>query len=367
MEVEKSVKLGFPHMGYLSAPVVHMLNTLGVDFVTPPPISKKTVELGSSHSPEGVCLPYKITLGNYLECADQGADMFISVCGAGKCRFGMYHAVQRLAIGERYQANFYSINTEKLLPDLYRLLRNIAPSTHYPALIKSISLTLKKLQAIDTLNTAKNFYGARSSVPAKIIDIYAYGAGEIACCETFSEINSTCKIINEVIQSYYDPTAPDPPKVTLIGEFYVLLEPYVNHWIENTLISQGVEVKRLISTGDWAFSKGVLQIFGLYNEEKDHLRQAKPYMHYHVGGEGLKSVGTALWSARQNFDGIIHILPFGCMPEVVAQYALKNVAADYDIPLLTLSVDEHSSDVGITTRIEAFIDCIKRKKQSSGH
>jgi predicted nucleotide-binding protein (sugar kinase/HSP70/actin superfamily) len=84
-----------------------------------------------------------------------------------------------------------------------------------------------------------------------------------------------------------------------------------------------------------------------------------------VGGDGLKSVGTSLWCARQGYDGIIHAFPFGCMPEIVAQYALRNVAADYGLPLLTLSVDEHASDVGMTTRIEAFVDCIKRKKRRS--
>ncbi|MDF2568970.1 MAG: hypothetical protein K0R55_574, partial [Sporomusa sp.] len=48
--------------------------------------------------------------------------------------------------------------------------------------------------------------------------------------------------------------------------------------------------------------------------------------------------------------------------EIVAQYALKNIAHDFNLPLLSLSVDEHSSDVGVLTRLEAFVDCIKRKK-----
>jgi predicted nucleotide-binding protein (sugar kinase/HSP70/actin superfamily) len=164
------------------------------------------------------------------------------------------------------------------------------------------------------------------------------------------------------MQTVAQPTEIRPSKVALLGEFYVLMEPYVNHMIENMLIKLGIEVKKFVYTGNWAQSKTLLQILGLYNEEKECLDQARPYLNYHVGGDGLKSVGSALWCARNGYDGIIHIYPSGCMPEVVAQYALKNIANDYNLPLLSLSLDEHSSDVGIVTRVEAFADCIKRKQ-----
>ena len=107
----------------------------------------------------------------------------------------------------------------------------------------------------------------------------------------------------------------------------------------------------------------LLSKLGLYSEETAYEKQAKPYLNHHVGGDGLKTVGTALWCAQNGFHGVIHIYPFGCMPEVVAQYALKNIASDYQLPVLTLSVDEHSSDVGILTRIEAFVDCLKQRKR----
>ena len=45
--------------------------------------------------------------------------------------------------------------------------------------------------------------------------------------------------------------------------------------------------------------------------------------------------------------------------------SLKNIAADYGVPLLTLSIDEHASDVGLATRIEAFADCVKRKRRKT--
>ncbi len=359
------MKITYPGMGYLSPPVRHMLESLAIEVAEAPPISKRTVELGTLHSPEGVCLPYKISMGNFLEGLERGADTIVTMCGAGKCRFGFFGEVQRTALAHGREIAFWSLNTERLLADLYRFLLRAAPGAGCIAVARSISLAVKKLRAIDALSEARNYYGPRAAAPGRIIDLCEYGAGEIALGGSFAEINYSRDLIVDIMASLARADAPEPPRVALVGEFYVLLEPYANRWIENALIRQGVEVKTFVHTGGWAYAKTLLQAFGLYNEEREYLAQARPYFSGHVGGDGLKSVGTSLQCARQGYDGIIHAFPFGCMPEIVAQYALKNIAADYGLPLLTLSVDEHASDVGMTTRIEAFVDCIKRKKGGS--
>ena len=41
------------------------------------------------------------------------------------------------------------------------------------------------------------------------------------------------------------------PKVYLLGEFFVLLDPYTNKEIEKTLGDLGVEVERQIFFSDW--------------------------------------------------------------------------------------------------------------------
>lgn len=359
------MKVTYPRMGYMSLPIRHMLDSLGIESVEAPPVSQRTVELGSLHSPEGVCLPYKINMGNFLEGLDQGADTLVTMCGAGKCRFGFYGAVQKIALAQGRRIGFHTLNTEHLLSDLYRFLRRAAPGTGRLAAAGAIALAVRKLRALDAINDAKNRLAPRAPLPGRVVDICEYGAGEIAAADSFAEVAHTRDLIIGVMASHAAGDAPAPPRVALLGEFYVLLEPYANRWIENALVRQGVEVKKFVWTGGWAYAKMLLQTIGLYNEEREYLAQARPYLRHHVGGDGLKSVGTCLWSARQGFDGVIHVFPFGCMPEVVAQYALKNIAADYGLPLLTLSIDEHASDVGITTRLEAFVDCIKRKNGGS--
>jgi predicted nucleotide-binding protein (sugar kinase/HSP70/actin superfamily) len=360
MEAE-ILKITYPHMGYLNIPIVSMLNNLGVEVIQAPPISKRTVELGSLYSPEGVCLPYKINMGNFIESINQGADTLVSICGAGKCRMGFYNAVQKIHLKERGEIQFYTLNTNHLFSDLYHFLRKMAPQANRLLVLKNITMAVKLLKALDAMNEAKNFYGARTNTPDKIIDICRDGSQELANNTAFKKINLIRDTTIHSIGALGDKNHPRPPRVVLIGEFYVLLEPYVNHSIEDLFIKQGIEVKKFVYTGNWVYSNTLLQALGLHSEEKEYLDQAKPYLNYHVGGDGLKSVGSALQCARDGYDGIIHIYPFGCMPEVVAQCALKNIARDYNLPLLTLSIDEHSSNVGIVTRIEAFADCIKRK------
>lgn len=357
------MRISFPHMGYLSIPVSNMLTRLGVEVVEAPPITKKTVELGSLYSPEGVCLPYKINMGNFLESIDKGADTFVTVCGAGKCRLGFYNAVQKIQLSKRRDVQFYTLDTNSLFGALYRFLRNVAPHATRLDVLNQIAFTVKTLKALDAINNAKNYYAPRSKTPGIIVEIANSAVKEFSNCKTFYDVNDTQDKVIQLLQPIGKFTDRQPARVALVGEFYLLLEPYVNHRVEDVLVKHGVEVKKFVYTGDWVYSNTLLNMLGLYDEEQAYKKQAQPYLNYHVGGDGLKSVGTALWCAQHGYDGIIHIYPFGCMPEVVAQYALKNIASDFNIPLLSLSVDEHSSDVGVLTRLEAFVDCIKRRKQ----
>jgi predicted nucleotide-binding protein (sugar kinase/HSP70/actin superfamily) len=73
-------------------------------------------------------------------------------------------------------------------------------------------------------------------------------------------------------------------------------------------------------------------------------------------------VGKSVSFAKRGFDGIVHLMPFTCMPELVAQTILAKISGDYSIPVLTLIFDEHTSPGGVQTRLEAFVDLINRKR-----
>ena len=51
------------------------------------------------------------------------------------------------------------------------------------------------------------------------------------------------------------------------------------------------------------------------------------------------------------------------MPEIMSQNIFPRVREDLDIPLLTLIMDEQTGKAGYITRLEAFVDLMRRRKR----
>ena len=124
-----------------------------------------------------------------------------------------------------------------------------------------------------------------------------------------------------------------------------------------------MEVERQIFFSDWL--EHVLQPSFLYKKESHRercVRFAEKYMKRAIGGETIETIGDTVFAAKNGIDGVIHIMPFSCMPEIVSQNILTKVSREEDIPVMTLVLDEQTGKAGYQTRIEAFIDLVKRKK-----
>ncbi|MCT4605148.1 MAG: acyl-CoA dehydratase activase-related protein [Marinisporobacter sp.] len=74
-----------------------------------------------------------------------------------------------------------------------------------------------------------------------------------------------------------------------------------------------------------------------------------------------KLIGTAMLIVdQQNIDGVIYISTFGCgVDSVVEDIVEKYIRKNSNIPFMLLTLDEHTGEAGINTRIEAFVDMIK--------
>lgn len=65
----------------------------------------------------------------------------------------------------------------------------------------------------------------------------------------------------------------------------------------------------------------------------------------------------------KNVDGMIHVTAFGCGPDSMTNKLMElETKADRNIPFLSVTIDEHTGEAGVETRVEAFVDLIKRKK-----
>lgn len=80
-------------------------------------------------------------------------------------------------------------------------------------------------------------------------------------------------------------------------------------------------------------------------------------------------VGSILhWLNNKDVDGIIYMLSFACGPDSLMQVVIEDqVRKIQSVPLMSLVVDEHSAEAGLMTRLEAFLDMLKRSKISESN
>jgi predicted nucleotide-binding protein (sugar kinase/HSP70/actin superfamily) len=150
----------------------------------------------------------------------------------------------------------------------------------------------------------------------------------------------------------------NPLRVGIVGELYVLMEPFANMDVERYLAKRGIEVHRFCTL------TGIIDraIEG-YPHIQRMLDSTGDYLKYDPGAEGAYSVYYALKLMDDGFDGIVHVKPFGCMPEVTAMSALQRIARDRTYPILFMSYDVQTSGTGVMTRLEAFGDMLVMRRR----
>ncbi|MCX7710128.1 MAG: acyl-CoA dehydratase activase-related protein [Clostridia bacterium] len=79
---------------------------------------------------------------------------------------------------------------------------------------------------------------------------------------------------------------------------------------------------------------------------------------------GRRAVGSALhFLGREGMDGVIYVMSFGCgVDSFVCDMVERRIRQNSDIPFIVLTLDEHSGEAGMDTRLEAFIDMIRWRK-----
>jgi predicted nucleotide-binding protein (sugar kinase/HSP70/actin superfamily) len=80
----------------------------------------------------------------------------------------------------------------------------------------------------------------------------------------------------------------------------------------------------------------------------------------------LDLTGTAAYyMLNGKVDGIIALSAFGCGPDSLMVDEIQYHAKQRNMPMIHLTIDEHTGEAGFVTRIEAFIDMLIRKKRKS--
>ena len=81
-----------------------------------------------------------------------------------------------------------------------------------------------------------------------------------------------------------------------------------------------------------------------------------------MGADGLDNIYRCIKLKRKKYDGIIHIKPFGCTPEIGAIPIMQKYCSDNEIPIIFFSYDSENSMEGIRNRLEAFKDLLEIRR-----
>ena len=359
------MRVGVPHFGPVDITVRAIAKRLGAgdkDLIIPPPTSQRTLDLGVKYSPVEACLPYKLIIKNLIEACELGADTLIQARGTGICRLGYYAKNQEQILHDLgYNAHFLTLDvSHHKFRSIMKLIKDMTNNAPWPKIISASYFGMSKLFALDKIEKVVHKVRALELDRGTANRIYREAIKAIDEATKGKEVKRiTEEYIDKLNKVPKDPTA-NPVKVGIFGEIYVVLEPFANMDIEMELGKLGVEVKRTMSLSRWVQYSFVLNQLGI-DEWKEVHKAAMPYLKRDVGGDGWESVGEKVVYAREGYDGVIHLAPFTCMPETVAQNIMPSTKED--IPVLAVLCDEQMGKPGMITRLEAFVDLLKFRRK----
>lgn len=361
--------VGFPSMGYLDIAIRAMLEDCGTRCVKNPRTNKKAIELGAELTPEFVCFPLTATLGQMRMLLDSGVNTIFMVNGKGRCRLGWYAQVQENLL-KRAGYQFEMMALDSPFPvrtnwprfrDTMKRLTNDAP---WKRIVQAIHFGYQKMSAIDQADAECRRLRAIERDRGAIDKIFDRFVVQVDRASDMGTLKRETRAFKEATRSI-EVEDTQPLRVRVVGEIWVVLERFVNQEIEKMLGSQTdvrVEVDSHLSATRW-FRRNVLSDPILIAREKKVARAASQYLREEVGGHGLETVGEAVLAPQEGCDGVVHIFPFTCMPEIVAQNILVPTSDKLDIPVLTCIVSEQTGEAGLLTRVEAFLDVLEDRRR----
>lgn len=327
--MQNNIKVGIPKslFYYYYTPFWHTLfNELNIDIIYSEDTNKEILEHGLKSSINELCIPIKLLIGHILNLKDK-VD-FILLPYYITMEKDSYFCPKLIAAPDIIKANFDEIKL--LSPDIN--MNNISQSLY--SSLKEMIIKLG-INPIKLVNAGKKAIEIQKKFEELKIKKQIF---PVALKNSISEKNQNNKLNIKKDQNV---------TFGVIGHSYVINDTYISSNIIQKLIDKKINV----ITSDMVSSENI----------KKNITVLEKIPHWTLGNVVF---GSAIhFSKQKNVDGIIYITPFGCSSDsLIMEYLhghLKNKK-----PFMTITVDEHSGDTGLITRIEAFLDMIIRKKKN---
>jgi predicted nucleotide-binding protein (sugar kinase/HSP70/actin superfamily) len=325
------------------------------------PANKDIISKGVLLSPEFACFPFKVSLGILIRALDDGVELYIvpgnnsqAACQLSEFGRAQEHIIRKT--GKKFEIfQMNTINPKILLEKfkkynpkitLKQLLKAMFMGRQKAVLLELVEDCYRAIFLTEGKTAAENFkkkWLKKIDEAARVTEVLALNNKILYEYSAFKKLNTD-----------------DYLKIAVIGDIYCLNDSSVNNSIYDRILSMNVYVKQGISLSVMFESRIKVSLKDIMLE-----RKAEKYLKHNVAGYAKNTIKDAIECAEEHYDGLIHLYPFNCMPEVTARNILPKIAKDYNIPILYLPIDEQTGDAGFTTRLEAFVDLLKMKTGKS--
>lgn len=349
-------KIAFPRYAEYNCVLKYFVEQgLDATYILQPALTRRTEELGAKYSPDFVCTPFKTLLGSMIESLEAGADTLFMTHGF--CRLGYFGELQEQILRDLgYSFDFlnlaeYSTGKKK---DWVRAIKWVNPRANLGKLTLRARDTIKMVQYLDQVTS---FYYENCGFDAsggEYQKAYQQFISAMYTVTSKREIETVYQRTMDRLRRIPLDKPAHPLRVGVVGELYTVMDPFSNLELEQKLADMGVEIHRWMTLTNRLIH---------YPGEKNLNPEIRDLCTYEMGPTSTANIWCARKYAQQGFDGLIHIKSASCTPEIDIMPVLQNISTDYKIPLLCLTYDAQTSDVGLMTRLEAFYDMIDAKKR----
>ncbi|MFH1775543.1 MAG: acyl-CoA dehydratase activase-related protein [Chloroflexota bacterium] len=303
---------------------------LGAEVVVSPPTTQAMLSAGSSRVVVDTCLPVKAFLGHVMSLVGKCDYIFIpAVCSVTP---RVYNCSKFLALPDMSRAVIprlppildieVNVNTgqRRLYQAIYRLGRHF---TWNPLKVRRAAWAAWQAHL-----DYQRLMASQGLTPPQAIDPLS---GE---AETSAGADAP-------------PQALRGANIAIIGHPYLLYDEHISHRLIRRLKGAGNRVMTPeMLTGEELKAATERLVGGAY----------WTYEHEVVGAGGHYLDGEA--------DGVIGIMIFGCGPDSLMMDVVRRWAAKRgNTPFMSLTLEEHTAEGGLLTRLEAFLDMIRRRKR----
>jgi predicted nucleotide-binding protein (sugar kinase/HSP70/actin superfamily) len=356
------MKITFPGMGNAAIVLRLMFLSAGVDVVMP--ASNKGAEEHDAFrdAPEDMCLPFKLFMVQLDKAWHEGADTVVIPSSKGPCRLGEFCELLKVLL-DRRGCHFKWIVLDTPgnigINSLLKRFRSLFEDKAEPVRISVLAgKTYRILNQLESLERDIHSNAGYFDDPQEGTRILNECREELLKAGSFQEAEAVMGHFRWQRNQIHEDYSKNPVRLFLTGEIFTQTEPYACMHLEDRLNDMGVCFDKDVTLGWWLRHTAGGSVGDALGER---LKAGRKYLPYNIGGYTRHTVAGASASREMGYDGVIQVMPAGCMPEIVGHAALDRISDEKGINCLTLVFDEMSGEAGYMTRIEAFVDMLERR------